>query len=119
MPRYRFRHSLLAERREMERRIRLILAAEDSAQVPSNGCCRSTEVHRREGDGVPLDHGVFVKRYFDCRVQEQPGGLIRSETEALLRSHIGVHLIKIATLETGAAKAAASKRSEERTRQDS
>jgi hypothetical protein len=89
----------------MQRRIHLILAAEYAAQLPSNGCWRAIEVHRREGDGVPLDYGVFVKCHLDCRVQEQPGSLIRSETEALLGSHIGVHLIKVVTLETGTAKA--------------
>jgi hypothetical protein len=35
-----------------------------------------------------LDYGAFVKCHLDCRVQEQPGSLIRSETEALLRSNI-------------------------------
>ena len=85
------------------------LAAEDSPQFPPNGCCRASEVHRGEGNGVLLDYRVFVKCHLDCRVQEQPGSLIRSETEALLRSHIGVHLIKVVTLETGAAKVADSK----------
>ncbi len=93
----------------MQRRIRLTLATEDTPQVPPNGCCRATEVHRREGNGVPLDYGAFVKCHLDCRVQEQPGSLIRSETEALLRPQIGVHLVEVVTLETEAAKAAASK----------
>ena len=56
---------------EMQRKgIRLILAAEDSAQVAPNGRRRATEIHRREGNRVPLDYGVFVKCHLDCRVQE-------------------------------------------------